>query len=315
MADSRLILLVLILCLLWLVWLSRQCQPPQLHRTAVRTTLQRLLRPRIPHDCPTCRQERASPIVEIPTRLPIRPWSEVKSHRGAPKHIDTQGYACDNRACVYFGITDARVHALVGDGAHGKCERIHTFRCQACGATFSCRRNTALYQLKTASPRIAEVLAALAEGLDVSAAVRVFGHREATITRWLQRAGQHGETLHHRYSQNLHLPHVQLDEIRTRLRSRDQVLWLWLTLDPVSKLIPVLHLGPRTQLAAHTVVHALRKRLAPDCLPVFTSDALPLYFYALTAHFGSWVEVVGKRKAQWQVAAGLIYGQVKEGLS
>jgi IS1 family transposase len=111
---------------------------------------------------------------------------------------------------------------------------------------------------------------------------------------------------------NLHLPHLQLDEIRTRLRSRDQILWLWLALDPLIKLIAALHLEPRTQAAAHTVVHTLRKRLASDCLPVFTSDALPLYFYALTAHFGSWRAVVGKRKPQWQVAVGLIYGRVKK---
>ncbi len=39
---------------------------------------------------------------------------------------------------------------------------------------------------------------------------------------------------------------------------------------------------------------------------------MPLYFYALSAHFGSWAQVVGRRKAQWQVAAELIYGQVRK---
>jgi hypothetical protein len=33
------------------------------------------------------------------------------------------------------------------------------------------------------------VLSALAEGLDASAAERVFGYRQATITTWLSRAG------------------------------------------------------------------------------------------------------------------------------
>jgi IS1 family transposase len=312
MADSWLFLLVLLLCVLWLVWLWRQRQPPQSRPAAVRTTLQRLLKPRTPDDCPACREETASALIERPTPPPVRPWSEVKSHRGAPKHIATLGFACDKRACVYFGITDASIHALVGDGTHGKGECIQTFRCQACGATFSSRRNTALYRLKTASSRVAEVVAALAEGRAVSAAVRVFGHREATIARWLRRAGEHGAALHQRWLRNLHLPHAQLDEIRTRLRDRSQVLWLWLAFDPVSKLIPVLHLGPRTQEAAHTVVHELRRRLNPDCLPVFTSDALPLYFDALSAHFGSWVKVVGRRKREWQVVAGLVYGQVKK---
>jgi IS1 family transposase len=39
-----------------------------------------------------------------------------------------------------------------------------------------------------------------------------------------------------------------------------------------------------------------------------------LYFYALTAHFGHWLagSYRGRKVRQWQVAAGLIYGQVKK---
>jgi transposase-like protein len=78
---------------------------------------------------------------------------------------------------MYYQITDAQIHALVGDGTDGRHEGIQTLRCQACQTTFSTRRDTPLYRLKTASSRIAEVLTALAEELDISAAVRVFGHR------------------------------------------------------------------------------------------------------------------------------------------
>jgi transposase-like protein len=106
------------------------------------------------------------------------------------------------------------------------------------------------------------VLAALAEGLDPSAAERVFGYRQATITTWLTRAGRHAELFHERCFRNLHLPHLQLDELRTRLRSASQILWLWLAIDPLTKIIPVLQLGPRTQNAAHRVIHSLRQILA-----------------------------------------------------
>jgi len=136
----------------------------------------------------------------------VRPWSAIKSRRGAPKLIDTQGFTCPNRSCPYYRIADARLHALVGDGAHGKRERIQSLRCQACGTTFSTRRNTPLYGLKTPSLRIGEVLTALAEGLDVSAATRVFGHRHATIMSWLTRAAEHSAALHDRTFRNLHLP-------------------------------------------------------------------------------------------------------------
>jgi transposase-like protein/IS1 family transposase len=228
--------------------------------------------------------------------------------------VNTEGFACPNPQCPYSGITDAHVQALVGDGKHGHVERIQTFRCQACRTTFSARRHTPLYRLKTPSQQVAVVLTALAEGLDASAAERVFGYRQATITSWLSRAGQHAQSFHEHVFCNLQLPYVQLDELRTRLRCAKQVLWLWLAIDPCTKILPVLHLGLRTQNAAHTVIHSLRRILAPGCVPLFTSDGLNLYFYALTAHFGHWLQVGrrGRKALRWHVAPELIYGQVKK---
>jgi len=168
--------------------------------------------------------------------------------------------------------------------------------------------------MKTPSSQIAMVLSALAEGLDASAAERVFGYRQATITLWLSRAGEHAQSLHEHCFRNLQIPHIQLDELRTRLRSATQVLWLWLAIDPLTKILPVLQLGPRTQNMAHLLIHSLRQILAPGCLPLFTSDGLNLYFYALTAHFGQWLALGrrGRNARRWQVEAGLIYGQVKK---
>jgi hypothetical protein len=151
---------------------------------------------------------------------------------------------------------------LLGDGKHGLAERIQTFRCQACRTTFSARRHTPLYRLKTPSRQVEVVLTALAEGLDPSEAWRVFGYRQATITTWLSRAGSHAQTMHQHYFCNLQLPHLQLDELRTRLHIATQVLWLWLAIDPRTKILPVLQLGPRTQNAAHRVIHSLRQILA-----------------------------------------------------
>jgi len=307
-----LLVFFLILCLaqLWhLCWLF--LQPSHSQAGGRRTMVHRLLKPRTPLDCPICRL-CSSAVRPVPA--PVRPWREVKSRRGAPKRVNTEGFACPNQQCAYCGITDADIHALVGDGTHGRAEQIQTFRCQACHSTFSARRNTPLYRLKTPSHQVAMVLSALAEGLDPSAAERVFGFRQATITRWLTRAGKHAELFHERCFRNLHLPHLQLDELRTRLRCSTQVLWLWLAIDPRTKILPVLSLGPRTQHAAHLLIHSLRQVLAPGCLPLFTSDGLNLYFYALTAHFGHWLTGGrrGRKVCQWQVEPSLIYGQVKK---
>jgi hypothetical protein len=71
---------------------------------------------------------------------------------------NTAGFACPNQQCQYFGITEAHIHALVGDGKHGQTEQIQTFRSPACCTTFSARRNTPLYRLKTPSQQVAVVL-------------------------------------------------------------------------------------------------------------------------------------------------------------
>ncbi len=280
--------LILSLGLLWrLCWLH--LQPSNSQAGKRRTLVHRLLKPRTPLDCPICRLNSSG---VRPTSAPVRPWPEVKSRRGAPKRIHTEGFACPNQQCPYFGITDSHIHALVGDGKHGRAEQVQTFRYQACHITFTARYHTPLYRLKTPSQQIAMVLMALAEGLDASAAERVFGYRQATITTWLSRAGQHAQSFHEHFFCHLQLPYVQLDELCTRLRDSTQVLWLWLAIDPLTKILPVLELGPRTQTMAHRLIHSLRQMLVPGCLPLFTSDGLNFYFYALTAHFGQWLQVV-----------------------
>ena len=128
-----------------------------------------------------------------------RPWSEVKSRRGAPKRIDTEGFACPNRQCSSFGKTDARVHALVGDGKHGRAERIQTFRCQACRATFSARRDTPLYRSKPPARALSPWCSPRwLKGWTHLRPRGSQGFRHATIMRWLTRAGEHAQTLHKR---------------------------------------------------------------------------------------------------------------------
>lgn len=98
-------------------------------------------RPRSPLDCALC---RAAPHPPLADRSLPAPWRASAGRRGAPRQVATAGYACPSPTCLYRGIIDAQIHALVGDGHHGTTDRIQHFRCQACGTKVSARRTTAL---------------------------------------------------------------------------------------------------------------------------------------------------------------------------
>jgi hypothetical protein len=103
------------LLLLSLAWLGRLYVPLQglAHGRAgtLHPVVHRLLKPRTPRDCPACCQSSPRASGAGPSPRPVRPWSEVKSRRGAPKRINTEGFACPNQQCPYFGITEAHIHA------------------------------------------------------------------------------------------------------------------------------------------------------------------------------------------------------------
>jgi hypothetical protein len=98
--------LFLLLVLLWrLDWFPlRSSSSPR--GGAKRSTLHRLLKPRCPDDCPACRLASTASSSGEPAPVPVRPWCEVKSRRGAPKRVNTAGFACPNPQCPYFSITD-----------------------------------------------------------------------------------------------------------------------------------------------------------------------------------------------------------------
>src|SRR5438477_285361 len=95
---------------------------------------------------------------------------------------------------------------LFGDGKHGQIERIQTFRGPACHTTFTRPSQHPVVPPENAIPaRCPGADLALAEGLDASAAARIFGYRQATISTWLSRAGEHAQALHERCFRTLHI--------------------------------------------------------------------------------------------------------------
>jgi hypothetical protein len=96
--DSGWFVLLLVVALLWWAWTWRR-QPSASQRVTVTARGQRLLKPRTPDDCPACCQPMTTATGITPTRAPVTPWCERKSRHGAPKRIDTHGFACPNRTC------------------------------------------------------------------------------------------------------------------------------------------------------------------------------------------------------------------------
>src|SRR5512145_297818 len=176
--------------------------------------------PKSPKDCPHCCQ--GLHLERGPINRAVRPWREVKSKRGRKKQYATQGYACLNPACPYYGIIDETIHALVRHASRGKDRDIPYLRCQCCLTVFSSRKGTPLYYLKAKPGQVELVLWFLVEGVDIAVMVRYTGRTEATIARWLERMGTHSQGWHNMLFRELTPSLVQMDELSAKVKDNAQ---------------------------------------------------------------------------------------------
>jgi IS1 family transposase len=92
--------------------------------------------------------------------------------------------------------------------------------------------------------------------------------------------------------------------------------WVWVAMDPVTKLLLAIEVGDRTLAMAQCVVHQITQVLAPDCMPLFLTDGFREYMTALLSHYGQWVQpercqATGPApKPRWMPLPGLLYAQV-----
>ena len=89
------------------------------------------------------------------------------------------------------------------------------------------------------------------------------GHVDATLTRWLLRAGAHSQNLHDQLFVDLKLPYLQVDDLHTPVAGNRRHSWLWVAIDLVNKIIPSIHLRMRRTEDAYRFIHDLSLRLAP----------------------------------------------------
>lgn len=128
------------------------------------------------------------------------------------------------------------------------------------------------------------------------------GIAKKTVMRVLAEVGEVCEAYQDRVLRNLKCRRIQLDELwgfnyckakNVTPKIADRVVgagdvWLWVAIDPESKLVPCWYLGDRGASAALSFVHDLRDRLSNRVQ--LTSDGHRVYLEAIETAFGSDVD-------------------------
>jgi IS1 family transposase len=203
--------------------------------------------------------------------------------------------------------------------------------CLGCKSYFQETSGT-LFHGKHVSPALLVwAVAALAEGLGIRAVARVFEVDPNTVLAWLVEAAEHLQAFSRHFLHDVHVDQVHMDELFALLSavkdgevSEAEAMkrlprsphWVWVTMDPVSKLLLTIDVGERTLAMALRVVHHVAQVLAPDCAPLFLTDGFREYMTALLTHYGMWVQPLRQRtpgpvpKPRWMPLPGLLYAQV-----
>lgn len=133
--------------------------------------------------------------------------------------MNPQSVFCPNINCHARGQQDKENIKV-----HSRAEK--RYNCTECGTTFSARKGTLFYGLKTDSVTVMLVLTLLAFGCPIPAIVKSFGFDERTVKKWWLRAGEHCEAVHATVvGQNqLDLKQGQADEIKVKTQGKS--VWM-----------------------------------------------------------------------------------------
>jgi len=256
------------------------------------------------------------------------PPPRIVMARGRRRQVDTSMHFCPNPDCAYRG--------WVGWGnlranGHPNGGRWRQLLCLVCNGYFLETLGTLFHGKCVSDDLIVRVIACLAEGLGIRGTARVFEVDPNTVLQWLVEAADQLRAFSTYFLHNLHLYQVQLDELYAVLsavkdgkvseaeaieRLERSPQWVWVAMDPESKLLLAIDVGNRTLAMAQRVVHQVAQVLAPDCAPLFLTDGFREYLTALLTHYGHWVQPPRRQdkgptpKPRWMPLPQLLYAQV-----
>ena len=275
-----------------------------------------------PH-CALCEQQTA----ENAPAPPPRPDPLPLTHR-RPRTVDTSMHFCPHLNCDYCGWLGLNNLRANGHPSGGQWRQFH---CTSCDGYFPEHHGTIFHGKQAAVELIVHVLACLAEGLGIRATARVFEVDPNTVLGWLVEAAEQLKAFAHYFLCEVHVHQVQLDELYAVLSavkdgelSEDEAIkrlsrspqWVWVAIDPVSKLLLAIDVGQRTLAMAQRVVHQVVQVLAPGCVPLFLTDGFKEYTTALLTHYGQWGQPERRQaqgpnpKPRWMPLPQLLYAQV-----
>jgi len=275
-----------------------------------------------PH-CDAC-EHGTAPRPQAPSTPPPR----IVPTRGRRRQVDTSTHFCPNPDCAYRGWVGWGNLRANGHPNGGPWRQL---LCVVCRGYFLETLGTIFHGKRASVELIVRVIACLAEGLGIRGTARVFEVDPNTVLQWLVEAAEHLQAFSRHFLHDMHINQVQLDELFALLsavkdgevneadaiaRLERTPQWVWVALDPESKVLLAIDVGDRTLAMAQRFVHHVAQVLAPDCAPLFLTDGFREYLTALLTHYGSWVQPPRRQdkgpmpKPRWMPLPQLLYAQV-----
>lgn len=248
--------------------------------------------------------------------------------RGRRRQVDTSIHFCPNPDCAYRGWVGRGNLRANGHPNGGPWRQL---LCVVCRGYFLETLGTIFHGKRTSVELIVRVLACLAEGLGIRGTARVFEVDPNTVLQWLVAAAEQLRAFSQHFLHDVRVRQVQLDELFALLsavkegavseadaieRLERAPRWVWVAMDPESKLLLAIEVGNRTLAMAQRVVHQVAQVLAPGCTPLFLTDGFKDYLTALLTHYGQWIQRPRRQdkgpapKPRWMPLPHLLYVQV-----
>jgi IS1 family transposase len=261
-------------------------------------------------------------------QAPSAPPPRIVLTRGRRRQVDTSTHFCPNPDCAYRGWVGWGNLRANGHPNGGPWRQL---LCIACRRYFLESLGTIFHGKCASVDLIVHVIACLAEGLGIRGTARVFEVDPNTVLQWLVEAAEQLQAFSRHVLHDVRVRQVQLDElfallsaVKAREVSEAEAIerlersprWVWVAMDPESKLLLAIDVGNRTLAMAQRFVHHVAQVLAPDCAPLFLTDGFKEYLTALLTHYGHWVQSPRRQaqgpapKPRWMPLPGLLYAQV-----